>query len=385
MTDRSDAADAGFMRLALRLARRGYGRTSPNPMVGAVLVRRGKVIGQGWHHRAGLPHAEIEALEDAAQNGHLPQGATLYVTLEPCSTHGRTPPCTEAILRAGIRRVVVAATDPNPAHAGRGLDLLRQRGVQVTAGLLAEESARLNETFNHWIVHRTPFVTLKVAMTLDGKIATRTGESKWITGPAARRLAQRWRRGADALVVGIKTVLADDPALTLRRGERPLPGARQPRRIVLDTLARTPLTSRLVNDAFAERTLIVVGERAPAQRVQALAARVKVWTAPEDDGLDLRWMLERLGGENVTHLFVEGGGEVHAAFLRRGLAQRFLGFYAPLVLGGKTAPRAIAGPGAADWPEIQRLHHLEILACGEDLGVTGLIEPAEARPPGCGS
>ncbi|MCP5516098.1 MAG: bifunctional diaminohydroxyphosphoribosylaminopyrimidine deaminase/5-amino-6-(5-phosphoribosylamino)uracil reductase RibD [Verrucomicrobiales bacterium] len=364
------------MRLALRLARRGYGLTSPNPMVGAVLVRRGDIIGQGWHRRTGLPHAEIEALQDAAKNGQHPRDATLYVTLEPCSTHGRTPPCTEAVLRAEIRRVVVAATDPNPAHAGRGLDLLRRQGVQVTAGLLGEEAARLNEAFNHWIVQRTPFVTLKVAMTLDGKIATRTGESRWITGPAARRLVHRWRQGADAILVGIKTVLADDPALTVRRGERTLPATRQPRRIVLDTSARTPLTSRLLDDAFVDRTLVVVGERAPARRVKALSDRANVWMAPAEDGLDLRWLLKRLGGEDVTHLFVEGGGEVHAAFLRRGLAQRFLGFYAPLVIGGKTAPRAIAGPGATDWPEIQRLHHLEVLPCPPDLGITGLIEPA---------
>ena len=179
-------SDLRFMRLALRLAQRARGQTSPNPLVGAVLVRAGRVIGQGWHRKAGEPHAEIEAIRDAEKRGAKTRGATLYVTLEPCCTHGRTPPCTAAILAAGLRRVVVAATDPNPKHAGRGFRLLSKAGVKVSHGVLAEEAARLNEAFNHWIIHRTPFVTVKAAMTLDGKIATASSESKWITGEAAR-------------------------------------------------------------------------------------------------------------------------------------------------------------------------------------------------------
>src|SRR5581483_7590478 len=185
--------DVEFMRLALRLARRGAGQTSPNPMVGAVLVKGGRIIGRGWHHRAGMPHAEIEALHDAWRRGHAAKGATLYVTLEPCSTHGRTPPCTEAIHAAGIRRVVVAATDPNPAHAGRGYRLLRRRGIAVTLGVLEEDASALNEAFNHWITRHTPFVTVKAAMTLDGKIATAGGESKWITGEKARAEGMKLR------------------------------------------------------------------------------------------------------------------------------------------------------------------------------------------------
>ncbi len=209
------------MRLALRLALRGCGQTSPNPMVGAVLVKSGRLIGRGWHRRAGQPHAEIEALGDAARRGRSVRGATLYVTLEPCCTAGRTPPCTEAITRSGIARVVAAATDPNPNHAGRGFDLLRQAGVKVGHGVLAEEAARLNESFNHWIVERMPFVTVKAAMTLDGKIAVATGESKWITGAIARRHAMQLRLGADAILVGVNTVLADDPSLTARGATRP--------------------------------------------------------------------------------------------------------------------------------------------------------------------
>ena len=209
-----------YMRLALHLARRGYGTTSPNPMVGAVVVKKGRVIGKGWHKRAGEPHAEIEALQDARKHGHDPRGATLFVTLEPCSTRGRTPPCTEAIVSAKIKRVVVGATDPNPGHRGRAFAMIRRKGVAVSRGVLSKESERLNEAFNHWIVHRAPFVTVKSAMTLDGKIATVTGESKWITGEAARDWGMKLRQGADAILVGINTVLADDPSLTFRLDQR---------------------------------------------------------------------------------------------------------------------------------------------------------------------
>src|SRR6266850_285940 len=205
-----------YMRLALRLARRGYGVTSPNPMVGAILVKRGRIIGSGWHRHAGLPHAEIEAIRDAQRRGHSPRGATLYVTLEPCCTHGRTPPCTEAIIAAGIKKVIVGATDPNPRHSGRAFAILKRGSVEVAHGVLEETCQQLNEAFNHWIVHHTPFVTIKAAMTLDGKIATASGESKWITGARARACGMKLRQGADAILVGVNTILADDPSLTAR-------------------------------------------------------------------------------------------------------------------------------------------------------------------------
>src|SRR4051812_10645340 len=204
------------MRMALRLAEHGYGQTSPNPMVGALLVKSGKIIGRGWHRRAGEPHAEIEALNDARSRGADVRGAALYVTLEPCCTHGRTPPCTDAIIARGIREVVVAAIDPNPAHSAKGLKLLKRAGMKVTSGVLEREATRLNEAFNHWIVERTPFVTVKAAMTLDGKVATSSGESKWITGAKARACAMHLRQGSDAILVGVNTVIADNPALTVR-------------------------------------------------------------------------------------------------------------------------------------------------------------------------
>ena len=288
------------MRLALRLARRGYGMTSPNPMVGAVLVKGGKIIGRGWHRRAGLPHAEIEALRDAQKRGHNLSRATLYVTLEPCSTHGRTPPCTDAIIVAGIKRVVVGAVDPNPKHAGKGFKILKRAGIDVTRWgerprepehgssaasphqKLADECVRLNEAFNHWIVHRTPFVTVKAAMTLDGKIATASGESKWITGEKARAYGMKLRQGSDAVLVGINTILADNPSLTFRRSRSPQSTVHNPRlrRIVLDSLARTPLKAKVVSDKYAALTTIVVCNRAPKPRVATLAKCVNVIVAP---------------------------------------------------------------------------------------------------------
>jgi diaminohydroxyphosphoribosylaminopyrimidine deaminase/5-amino-6-(5-phosphoribosylamino)uracil reductase len=339
-------SDLHFMRLALGLARRGFGRTSPNPMVGAVLVRDGAVIGQGWHHQAGQAHAEIEALRDAQRRGRAggaARGATLYVTLEPCSTHGRTPPCTGAIIAAGIRRVVAAAPDPNPAHGGRGFAILQRAGLEVSAGLLAREAAEMNEAFEHWIVRRTPLVTVKAAMSLDGKIATVAGESRWMTGPKARRLGMKLRAGADAILVGVKTVLADNPSLTVR-----LPGFKEKRwrRIILDPRARTPLTAKVVSDEHAAATIVVVTKAAPARRAAALGRRVRLLRAPaRADGIDLRWLLHKLGREEVTSLLVEGGGETNAAFLSAGLAGRAAFFYAPLVLGGRGAPKAVAGEG----------------------------------------
>ena len=412
-------SDAPFMRLALRLARRGCGATSPNPMVGAVLVKRGKIIGRGWHRRAGLPHAEIEALRNAQQRGHNPKGATLYVTLEPCCTHGRTPPCTDAIIAAGIVKVVVGATDPNPKHAGKGFKILRRAGIEAilpgSAGVppansstrgqttrrrdagaprtdaLTDDCAKLNEEFNHWIVHRTPFVTVKAAMTLDGKIATADGESKWITGEKARAHGMKLRQGADAILVGINTILADDPALTARAGA-PNSGsaganreinAPKLRRIVLDSLARTPLKAKVVCDEFAALTTIVVSKRAPKNRVAALAKRVNVLVAPLEKSsslvtrrpsLGLRWLLKKFGSENVTSLLVEGGGEVNASFLLGRFAQRVAFFYAPKILGGRDARKGVAGDGVKSLSEVIQLRDVKWRKLGLDLLLTARVK-----------
>lgn len=369
-------ADRRWMRRALTLAGRASGDTTPNPMVGAVVVRDGICLGEGWHRRAGQPHAEVEALNDVAERGAEPAGATLYVTLEPCSTHGRTPPCTNAILAAGIRRVVVAATDPNPRHEGRGLEILRAKGVAVDAGLMAEEAGWLNRGFNRWIVHRRPWVTLKAAMTLDGKIATASGESKWITGAPARRAAMRLRRAADAILVGVNTVIADDPLLTVRLASRP----EQPRRrIILDPRGRTPEGSRVLADEHASATTLVVTDQAPANLASLLTTRASILVAPRrDDGIDLAWLMEHLGRQEVGHLLVEGGGATHGAFLDAGLVDGVAFFYAPLVLGGRQARRATAGKGAASLEGALRLDGLRWRKLGADL----FMEAAVARRPG---
>jgi diaminohydroxyphosphoribosylaminopyrimidine deaminase/5-amino-6-(5-phosphoribosylamino)uracil reductase len=363
------ASEPEYMQLALRLARRGLGRTSPNPMVGAVLVERGRVLGRGWHHQAGEPHAEIEALHDAQRRGHSFGKGALYVTLEPCCTHGRTPPCTDAIIAAGIRRVVVGTIDPNPRHAGKGLAQLRRAGVDVTQGLLADECARLNEAFNHWIVHRRPFVTVKAGMTLDGKIATASGESKWITGPMARALGMRWRQSVDAILVGVNTVLADNPRLTARasRGLNALKRNRPLHRLVLDAQARTPADAKVLELSSEATTTIVVGRAAPKQRTQRLAKRARVLVAPSREGrIDLPWLLGRLGSEEITSLLVEGGGEVNASFLLGGLAQKVAFFYAPKILGGANSRKAVAGEGVTGLQDALQLVDVHWRRLGPD-------------------
>ena len=379
--NRAAAADLAWMRRALRLARRGFGRTSPNPLVGAVLVQRGQIIGSGWHHGAGLPHAESEAQRDTERRGHSPRGATLYVTLEPCCTHGRTPPCTDAIVATGIRRVIVGATDPNPAHAGRGFDLLRAAGIAVTHGVLAAECEQLNAAFNHWIVHRTPFVTVKAAMTLDGKIATASGDSQWITSESARAVGMKLREAADAILVGINTLLADNPSLTFRPAATPRkPPASPPKRlqrIILDAQARTLLDARVVTDEAADLTTIVLSAAAPKRRAAALAQRVRTLVAPvtPDGRINLRWLLAELGREQVTALLVEGGGEVNASFLLGGFAHRIAFFYAPKILGGRTARKAVAGDGACNLEEVLNLTDLHWRQLGPDLLLTARVSP----------
>ncbi|MBW8863322.1 MAG: bifunctional diaminohydroxyphosphoribosylaminopyrimidine deaminase/5-amino-6-(5-phosphoribosylamino)uracil reductase RibD [Verrucomicrobia bacterium] len=360
------------MRQALRLARRGFGTTSPNPMVGAVLVKAGQIIGRGWHRKAGGPHAEIEALLDTKKRGHNPKGATIYVTLEPCCTHGRTPPCTDALIATGIKRVVIGATDPNPKHAGKGFKILQRAGINVVHGILADECTRLNEAFNHWIIRHTPFVTVKAAMTLDGKIATASGESKWITGEPARAFGMKLRQGSDAILVGVNTVLADDPSLTVRVSSKSAPP--KLRRIVLDSLARTPISAKVISDDFAGLTTIVVSQRAPKARVAALSKHVNVLAAPAANSkLDLRWLLKKLGSENVASLLVEGGGEVNGSFLLGSFAQRVAFFYAPKILGGRDSRKGVAGDGAKSLGDVIQLHDIKWQKLGDDLLLTARV------------
>lgn len=316
------------MRRALALARRGTGQTSPNPCVGAVVVRNGRVIGEGWHKVAGGPHAEVNAL--ARTNA---RGATLYVTLEPCCTHGRTPPCTDAIIAAGIRRVVVAAIDPNPKHRGRGLRLLRQAGLRVDAGLLADEATALNTAFNKWIVIGKPLVIAKAALSLDGQMATRTGDSRWITSAAARGIAHRIRAQVDAIMVSAGTVVADDPRLTVRHGAG---AGRQPWRVVVDTRGRSPLSARVFTDRHRNRTMVVTGLRSRTAWRETLAERgvTVILIRTKGSHVKMQTMLRELGRRAITSVLVEGGAGLLGALFDAGQVDRVAYFYAPKVIAG---------------------------------------------------
>ncbi len=363
--------DETYIRIAIRLAKRAEGMTSPNPIVGAVLVKDNKITGSGYHKRAGLPHAEIEAIKNAKENGFSPEGSVLYITLEPCSTYGRTPPCVEAISREKIKKVVVGATDPNPSHAGKAYEILSAAGINVIHGILESQCAELNEGFNHWIVHKTPYVILKSAMSLDGKIATESGESKWITGEAARQYSMRLRKLSDAILVGVNTIIADNPELTYRK-KRGV--AKSLRRIILDSNARTPISSRVVSDNFSHLTTIFVTEIAPKERVNLLKQRCNVIIAPQNNSrVDIQWALRKLGEEGVLTLLVEGGGQVNASFLQAKAVHRIIFFYAPKILCGFKAPRSIAGEGFNSLNDVVKLESLKWKQIGNDLMFNGLV------------
>ncbi|HIQ00337.1 TPA: bifunctional diaminohydroxyphosphoribosylaminopyrimidine deaminase/5-amino-6-(5-phosphoribosylamino)uracil reductase RibD, partial [Candidatus Bipolaricaulota bacterium] len=316
-----------FMRQALELAEKGVGYTRPNPLVGAVVVKGGEVIAAGYHARYGGPHAEVMALERA---GEAARGADLYVNLEPCVHHGKTPPCVDRIIAAGIRRVFIATRDPNPLVDGKGVKKLRTAGIEVVEGVLQEEAERLNEIFFFWIKTKRPFVALKLAMSLDGKIATKTGDSRWITGEEARRKVHELRRRHAAVLVGINTVLADDPQLTVREVTGP-----QPLRIVLDSRGRVPLSAKVLQGEA--KTLIATTAAMPEGKERALRERgVEVWRLSAREGqVDLIALLARLAGEGIDSLLVEGGGEVAWSFLAQGLVQKVYLFYGALLLGGR--------------------------------------------------
>ncbi len=361
------------MRRALELAELGRGLTSPNPMVGAVVVvPGGEIVGEGVHLKAGGPHAEIEALRAAGRHA---RGATLYVTLEPCAHQGRTPPCTTRIVDAGVARVVAPLVDPNPLVAGRGFEVLRRAAIEVTVGLLAEEAALQNRVFFTAMRERRPHVTLKAAMTLDGKIADAQGASRWITGEPARARAHRCRSEADAIVVGVTTVMRDDPELTVRLGE---PWPREPYRVALDTEGRTPPGARFIAAGDPARALVAVGAAAPEERVLPLqAAGATVVRCPTRDGrVDLGFLLGELFRRDVRGVLVEGGGEVHAAFLDAGLVDRVTVFLAPLLVGGRTAPSVVGG-GGRELKSAVRLGPLTITPVGDDI----LVEADVIREP----
>ncbi len=356
-----------YMRMALELAEKARGRTSPNPLVGAVIVKDGEIVGRGYHQKAGTPHAEIHALREA---GEKAAGAALYVTLEPCSHFGRTPPCSEAVIRAGISEVYVAIRDPNPLVAGRGIKRLTGAGIKVHVGLFGDEARRVNEIFIKYITTRIPFVLLKTAMTLDGKIAALTGHARWITGNAAREKVHQLRDQYDAILVGVNTVLADDPALTCR-----LPGAGyDPVRIILDSRARIPANAQVINQESGAATYLAVTDKAPVERIKLLSSgktRI-IRTAMDPDGrVDLRDLLQKLGDMEITSLLVEGGAEVAASFLEAGLVDKIITFIAPKIIGGAKAPGPVGGLGRATMDQAIGLTDVSFGQIGEDFWVEG--------------
>jgi len=356
------------MRLALRLAAKGKGRTSPNPPVGAVVVKGGRIIGRGYHRAAGLPHAEVEALRAA---GKMARGATLYVTLEPCNHHGQTPPCTEAILSAGVARVVFGQRDPNPRVEGGGAARLAGEGVEV-AQALEEDSSRFNEAWTKWVSTRLPFGVLKGAVSLDGRLATASGDSKWISSEASRRIAHRLRSESDAILVGIGTALADDPQLTCR-----LSGGRHPLRVIVDSRLRLPASARMF--ACPGRTLIACVAPAPKEaRSSLVAAGAEVLELPADPSgrVDLQALFAELGRRGLCSVLIEGGSEVNAAALEARLVDKLYVFLAPKLLGGRASPGLVGGPGAATVAEGLTLRFEKVRRVGPDL----LIEAYPTSP-----
>jgi diaminohydroxyphosphoribosylaminopyrimidine deaminase/5-amino-6-(5-phosphoribosylamino)uracil reductase len=367
--------DREHVARAIELARRGAGATKPNPVVGAVIARDQEVLGEGWHERYGGAHAEVNAIEACGLNEL--EGATLYVSLEPCCHEGKTPPCTDAILQAGIKRVVVASDDPTEKASGRGLGILRDEGVEVVLvdGDLATQARLLNQAFRKHARVGRPWVLFKSAMTLDGKVATRSGDSKWISGEASRALAHRWRASVDAIVVGIGTALADDPQLTARPGGLPAEPEAQPRRVVFDSLARIPLDSQLVA-AAAEKPLTVVVSRAAARAdTDALeAAGAQVLTATgENEHARVRSALDQLGALGVSAVLLEGGPHLAGAFLDAGEIDELRLFLAPLLLGGSAARDPLEGEGVERISEALHAITLDCERVDEDLLISARL------------
>jgi len=362
-------ADRTYMRRALDLAARARGRTSPNPMVGAVLVNEGGVVGEGFHAFAGSDHAELEALR-AAESAAA--GATLYVTLEPCCHFGRTPPCVDRIIKAGIRRVVAACEDPNPAVSGKGFATLRAAGLTVDVGVLEQEAAHLNEAFFTYIRTGRPFVILKAAASLDGKIATQTGDSRWITGESARQHVHHLRDEVDAVLVGIGTVLRDDPMLTTRLGKL---DQRDPARVVVDNLARLPLRAQVINRASTAPTIVAVSEMAPRARLEALEREgVQALVVPASPRrVSLAHLMDALGKMGFLSVMIEGGAEINASALQDGVVDKLLLFLAPVLIGGKSTPTAVGGEGIETLRQATRVRDVRVERFGEDILIQGYL------------
>ncbi len=363
--------DTHYMQLALALAEKGCGRTSPNPMVGALVVNHDRIVGRGYHQRAGGPHAEVNAIDDAGAHA---RAATLYVTLEPCNHFGRTGPCTHKILEAGIRRVVIAMADPNPGVQGGGSHYLQDRGVEVVCGILETQAQVLNECFVTWITAGKPFVIVKCAATLDGRIATRTGDSRWVTGPAARQHVHQMRHRVDGIMVGVQTARKDNPSLTTRLDGQT---GTDPTRIVLDTHLSLDPAAKMLQQASAAPTWVVGGPEAPPDRRRRLErVGARIIAAPLQAGrIDLLALLPQLGAMGITSLLIEGGATVIGAAFAAGIVDKVCFFYAPKVLGGDDGIPICRGPGPDRMQQGTPIHDLSVSRFGPDVMLQGYLKP----------
>jgi len=352
-----------YMQKALALAARAQGRTSPNPMVGAVVVKDNQVVGEGYHRKAGTPHAEVHALQAA---GEAARGATLYVNLEPCSHYGRTPPCADAIVRAGVKKVVVAGLDPNPRVSGRGLKVLQDAGIETLTGVLEQEAQKLNLAFFKYIQTRTPLVSLKVAMTLDGKIATSTGDSRWISGAGSRKYVHQLRNVYDAIMVGIGTVLKDDPMLNTRLEDENI---RDPVRVIIDSKLDLPRFSNIVKTARQQKTIVFCGQQADDARQEFLeeAGLTVIQLATDEEKLPLEEVLQVLGEMEIMTLLVEGGGEINGYLIEKHLIDKVYWFIAPKIVGGRAAPTPVGGTGIPQLKDALPLKSMEIQRFDKDI------------------
>lgn len=360
--------DIRYMNRAIELADRGKGWVNPNPLVGAVLVRDGRIIGEGWHERCGGLHAERNAFRYCHGN---PEGASLYVTLEPCCHYGKTPPCTEAIIEHGIARVVVGLTDPNPLVAGKGIEALRNAGIEVVTGVEEEKIRAQNRVFLKYITTGMPWVVMKTAMTLDGKIAAYTGDSRWVTGEDARRKVQDMRRTYMGIMVGAGTVKADNPMLNCRLEEE----VRQPVRIVVDSGAGLEPDCKLVETAGQYRTIVAHTRRAPAEKLSVLRERgVELLFCPEKDHrVDLKALLKQLAVLEIDSVLLEGGGQLNESFLKDGLVDEVYAFIAPKIIGGKEAKTSVEGQGIARMKDAVLMQDVVIERVGEDILIRGRV------------
>ncbi|ACL69755.1 bifunctional diaminohydroxyphosphoribosylaminopyrimidine deaminase/5-amino-6-(5-phosphoribosylamino)uracil reductase RibD [Halothermothrix orenii] len=363
--------DIYYMEKALTLARKGVGYTSPNPMVGAVVVRDDKIVGEGHHRYYGGPHAEVYALEEAGEKAF---GSTLYVNLEPCSHYGKTPPCVFKIIESGVKRVVISMVDPNPRVSGKGIEMLKKAGIEVTVGVLEEKARNLNEVFIKNITNRMPFVYLKMAQTLDGYLATSSGDSRWVTGKKARQYVHRLRHRVDAILVGIGTVLKDDPRLTTRLSDGK---GKDSIKIVLDSKLKIPLTANILNQENDAPVIIVCGHRVDSHKKKSLkqlkSVEVLSLDLNEYGQIPIKELLINLNKKGISSLLVEGGGRVNYSFLKEGFVDKMLFFIAPKLLGGSDGVSVFDGKGAEVMAKVKKLKKYKIEEIGEDILITGTL------------